>query len=118
MTFLNRMGVAVANFVVPLTGAGPTNFGGRGKRKCHIPHLPLTLGQYGAAVAVTCGPTLGDLIANAPLFGVCNSAFFKTGRAPNSRYAVCLIDYEWTDETDGRPGSADSKEARSLTTHD
>jgi len=117
MTFLNRMGVVVANLYTQLTGAGSTNFGGRGKRKCHIPQLPLTLGQYHAAVAVTRGPELADLIPNALLFEVSSSAYFKTDHAPNSRYAVCLIDYEWTHETDGRPGSADSKEARSLTTH-
>jgi hypothetical protein len=89
MIFLGRVGVAVANFDMQLTG--PTNLGGRGKRKCHIPHFPLTLGQYRAAVAVTCRPTLADLIANALLFGVCNSAFFKTGGTPNLHHAACLI---------------------------
>jgi len=55
MTFPDRMSVAVANF------------GGWGKRKCHIPHLPLTLGQHRVAAAVTCGPELADLITNALL---------------------------------------------------
>ncbi len=76
------------------------------------------LNRMGVALAVTCGPELADLIPITLLFEVSRRAFFKTGRAPNSRYALCLIDYEWTLEMDGRPSSADSKEARSLTTHD
>ena len=116
VTFLNRMGVPVRTSYMQLAGADSTTFGGRGKGKCHLPYLPLTLGHY--CVAVTCGPALVDLIPNALLFEGSGSAFFKTGPTPNSRYAVYLIDYERTHETDGRPASADPKEAGSLAAHD
>jgi lipopolysaccharide transport system ATP-binding protein len=95
LTLFNQLGTAVANFNMDLTGFLPDTLASRGKFFCRIPVLPLPLGEYRGAVAVSVGGRMTDLVPNALLFRVESSTFFATGRTPDAQYSACLVDHTW-----------------------
>lgn len=99
----NFHGTAVASFDMDLTGYQVDGIGARGAFACHVPSLPLPLGEYRGGVSVHAGGRLADDVPNAVEFRVESSAFFPTGRTPRLQYATCLIAHEWRHEVDGAP---------------
>lgn len=93
-TLYNQFGTAVANFNMDLTGYIPEGLGRRGKFICHVPNVPLPLGEYRGAVAAYVGGRQTDYVPNAVLFRVESSTFFATGRTPPSYY-TCLVAHDW-----------------------
>jgi lipopolysaccharide transport system ATP-binding protein len=93
-TLHNQFGTAVANFNMDLTGYIPEELGRRGRFICHVPNLPLPLGEYRGAVAAYVGGRQTDYVPNAVLFRVESSTFFATGRTPPPYY-TCLVAHDW-----------------------
>ncbi len=94
-TIYNHLGTGVANFAMDLTDYVAEGLGPFGKFVCRVPSLPLPLGEYRGAVAVSVGERPTDLIPNAILFRVESSTFFPTGRTPEVQYSACLVHHQW-----------------------
>jgi hypothetical protein len=101
----NHLGIAAASFDMNLTGYLPEGLGSRGRFTCHVPKLPLPLGEYRGAVEVIVAGRMADYVPNAVLFHVESSTFFDTGRTPNARYGACLVDHRWEHEIEPVPNS-------------
>ncbi|HLA81302.1 MAG TPA: ABC transporter ATP-binding protein, partial [Thermoleophilia bacterium] len=97
-TLYNQLGTAVANFNMDLTGYVAEGLGPQGKFICRVPTLPLPLGEYRGAVAVSVGGRTADLLPNVLVFTVESSTFFPTGRAPSPQYSACLVTHDWRHE--------------------
>ena len=95
MTIYNQYGAAVSNFNTSITNFIPRTNGNEGVVMCYIPELPLPLGTYRVAIAISNKEKMTDHLPNALVFDVVSSTFFKTGLTPNLRYASCLIKHEW-----------------------
>ena len=95
LTLYNHLGTAVANLNMDLTGFLPDDLASRGKFICRIPALPLPLGEYRGAVAVSVGGRMTDHVPNALLFRVESSTFFPSGRTPDAQYSACLVEHAW-----------------------
>jgi len=97
-TLYNHFGTAVANFSMSLTGFILDRLQPRGKIVCHLPTLPLPLGEYRGALQVDVGGRLEDRVPNAVLFRVASSTFFPTGRSPAPQNGACLVAHVWRHE--------------------
>jgi lipopolysaccharide transport system ATP-binding protein len=97
-TIFNHLGVAVSNFDMKLTNFFINDLKDEGRFTCHIPNLPLPVGQYRIAVAVLVDGQRADLIPNALVFDVSSSTFFRTGRTPDIRYCSSMIAHHWQHE--------------------
>ena len=94
----NHLGTAVANFDMNLTGHISKPLGPRGKFVCHVPILPLPLGQYRGAITAHAGGQWTDHVPNGILFEVASSTFFTTGRTPTPQWSACLVAHDWRDD--------------------
>jgi lipopolysaccharide transport system ATP-binding protein len=101
LTLFNQLGTAVANFNMDLTGFIPDGLAATGRFICRIPALPLPLGEYRGAVAVSVGGRMTDLVPNAVLFRVESSTFFISGRTPDAQYSACLVAHAWDHDRGG-----------------
>lgn len=95
ITIYNQFGVAVSNFDMKLTNYISDGLSSEGTFRCIIPNLPLPIGRYRIAVAVQVDGKDADKIANALVFDVKSSTFFKSGRTPQIRYCSCMIEHHW-----------------------
>jgi lipopolysaccharide transport system ATP-binding protein len=95
LTLYNHLGTAVANLNMDLMGFLPDHLAASGKFICRIPALPLPLGEYRGAVAVSVGGRMTDHVPNALVFRVESSTFFPTGRTPDAQYSACLVEHTW-----------------------
>lgn len=97
-TLHNDWGTAAANFHMDLTGYIPEGLPPRGRFICHIPILPLPLGEYRGAIVVRAGGRQTDIVPNAVFFRVASSTFFPTGRTPPPQFGACLVAHDWRHE--------------------
>lgn len=94
-TIFNSNGVAVTNIHTGLTEDQYDNYPERGVAECTIQKLPLAIGDYRIAVALSVLGERRDLISNAIQFSVIDSAFFGGPRVPPSAYCMVYIDHSW-----------------------
>ena len=94
-TIHNQLGVPVANFDMGLTNFAVDHLAGEGKFICHIPNLPLPIGQYRIDVGVHINQTYTDSIPNAFIFDVSSSVFHSTPHTPKIKHGSCMIEHEW-----------------------
>ena len=111
-TLYNQLGTGVANFNMDLTGYVAEGLGPRGRFICRVPTLPLPLGEYRGAVAVSVGGRMTDLLPNVLVFTVENSTFFPTGRAPSPQYSACLVSHDWRHEPPATPDVVEERADR------
>ncbi|HEY9709637.1 MAG TPA: ABC transporter ATP-binding protein [Oculatellaceae cyanobacterium] len=97
-TIYNQFGVPVANFDMELTDFTVDQLASEGKFICHIPNLPLPLGQYRIDVGIHVNQTYSDIIPNAFVFDVSSSVFHNTPHTPKIKYGSCLIEHHWQHE--------------------
>ncbi len=99
----NQLGVAVSCFDFSLSYGLVERLGSGGVFTCHIPNLPLPIGQYYVNIKLEVNGEEADLVPNALVFDVDNSNFFKSGQTPQLRFCSCLIQHTWTQETELEP---------------
>ncbi len=99
----NQLQVPVSWFDLSLSDGLVEPLGSGGVFTCHIPNLPLPIGQYYVNIKLEVNGEEADLVPNALVFRVDNSEFFKSGRTPRLRFCTCLIHHTWTQETDPEP---------------
>lgn len=100
-TIFNQMGIAVTHCSVESSGQSFNVPRGRGQVICHIPKLPLPLGQYKISAAAYDDRGKLDWIATACIFNVQASNFFKAPFVPPIRYSTALVEHSWQLMTDG-----------------
>jgi lipopolysaccharide transport system ATP-binding protein len=95
LTIFNQMGIAVTHCSVETSGQSFNVGKGKGRVVCHIPKLPLPLGQY--KIATAAADDIGELdwIPTACIFNVETSKFFKTSFVPPIRYSTALVEHNW-----------------------
>ena len=98
MTIFNHLGIAITHFNMSLANYTIEKLGAGGTFLCHVPKLPLPIGQYRIAVAVHVDEQATDHIPNALMFEVDSSTFFKNGRTPPANYCACMVDHDWRHE--------------------
>ena len=102
-TIYNQLGVAVSCFDFLLSYGRVEQLGSGGVFTCHIPNLPLPIGQYYIVIKLdVCGEE-ADFVPRALVFDVNNSIFFKSGQTPPLRFGTCLIQHTWTQEAEPEP---------------
>ncbi|MCB0164422.1 MAG: ABC transporter ATP-binding protein [Anaerolineae bacterium] len=94
-TIYNQFGVPVANFDMNLTNFMVDHLVEEGKFICHIPNLPLPVGQYRIDVGIHINRTYADSIPNALIFDVSSSVFHNTPHTPKIKYGSCLVEHTW-----------------------
>lgn len=99
MVIYNQYGVAVASFDCLFTQAEALELTEKGKLICHIPNLPLPIGQYRVLVVIGAGGRLADSIPNAIVFEVESSVFFKSAYPPQAERSACMVLHEWRHQT-------------------
>jgi lipopolysaccharide transport system ATP-binding protein len=95
LTIFNRMGVAVTNFDVGLNGKPFQIPKGEWKAICHVPKLPLPIGNYKISIAASDDIGKLDHVSTACIFDVETSSFYKNNRTPSMRYSTALVDHNW-----------------------
>ena len=96
-TIYNERGTAVAHFHVDSTGQTFFLAEGKGRVICHIPKLPLPLGQYRIAIAAQDNKKdQYDHLSTACVFDVQASSFFKTSFVPKMQISAALVEHSWT----------------------
>jgi lipopolysaccharide transport system ATP-binding protein len=95
MTISNHLGVAVTNLNMQLTNYTPGELGAKGTFVCHIPNLPLPIGQYRVAVGLNMNRQVIDHIPNALVFNVESSVFYSGTQTPDLNYCACMVSHEW-----------------------
>ena len=103
LTLFNHLGTAVTSLDMDLTGFVPHGLGPAGRFTCHVPNLPLPVGEYRGGVEIYVGGRLADLVPNAVLFRVESSTFFPTGRTTGAQHGACLVAHTWEHEPAGVP---------------
>jgi lipopolysaccharide transport system ATP-binding protein len=96
----NQLGVAVSWFDFALSHGVVERLGSGGVFTCHVPNLPLPIGQYYVNIKLEVNGEEADFVPDALVFNVDNSEFFKSGRTPQLRFCACLIQHRWTQETE------------------
>jgi len=96
----NQLGVAVSCFDFWLSHGLIERLGGSGVFTCHIPDLPLPIGQYYVNVKLEVNGEEADLVPRALVFNVDSSNFFKSGHTPQLRFCTSLIHHTWTQQTE------------------
>jgi lipopolysaccharide transport system ATP-binding protein len=94
----NQLGVAVSWFDFALSHGLVERLGSGGVFTCHIPNLPLPIGQYSVNIQLVVNGEVADFVPHALLFNVDNSNFFNSGQTPPLRFCTCLIHHTWTQE--------------------
>lgn len=94
-TIFNQMGIAVTHCSVEASGRCFNVPQGKGRVVCHIPKLPLPLGQYKIAAAAYDDVEELDWIPTACIFNVEASHFFQTPFVPPIRYSTALVEHSW-----------------------
>jgi lipopolysaccharide transport system ATP-binding protein len=93
----NQNGVLVADLGSQYVGFD-ADLNQRGVLRCHVPSLPLPLGNYRIFVWIASDAGLADAIPNAAIFDVQSSVFYDSVRTPTVKDCACLIQYEWRHE--------------------
>jgi lipopolysaccharide transport system ATP-binding protein len=99
----NQLGVAVSWFDFSLSHGLVERLGSCGVFTCHIPDLPLPMGQYSVNILLQVNGEDADFVPHALLFNVDSSNFFKSGQTPPLRFCTCLIHHTWTQVTEPEP---------------
>lgn len=94
-TIFNQMGIAVTHCNVDSCGRFFDLPRGSGKMVCHIPRLPLPLGQYKIAAAARDDRGELDWVPTACIFNIESSNFFETSFVPPIRYSTALVEHSW-----------------------
>jgi hypothetical protein len=94
----NQLGVAVSWFDFGLSHGLVERLGSGGVFTCHIPNLPLPIGQYSVNIQLVVNGEVADFVPHALLFNVDNSNFFNSGQTPPLRFCTCLIHHTWNQE--------------------
>jgi len=94
-TIFNEIGIAVTHCSVESSGEYFNVPAGKGRVICHIPRLPLPLGQYKIAAAAYDDIGKLDWVPTACIFDVQASHFFKVPFVPPMRYSTALVDHSW-----------------------
>ena len=94
-TIFNQMGIAVTHCSVESSGEHFNIPEGKGRIVCHIPRLPLPLGQYKVAASALDDIGKLDWVPTACIFDVQASQFFKVPFVPPMRYSTALVDHCW-----------------------
>jgi lipopolysaccharide transport system ATP-binding protein len=94
-TIFNQMGIAVTHCHVKANGQVYNVLKGEGKIICHIPKLPLPLGNYKIAIAASDKFGTLDRVSTACIFDIETSNFYKTQFTPPMRYSTALVDHCW-----------------------
>jgi lipopolysaccharide transport system ATP-binding protein len=102
-TIFNQLGVAVTCFDFSLSYGLVEQLGSGGVFTCHIPNLPLPIGQYYIVIKLEVNGEEADFVPHALVFNVNNSNFFKSGQTPPLRFCTCLIQHTWTQEAEPEP---------------
>jgi lipopolysaccharide transport system ATP-binding protein len=105
MKIYNYDGVAVADFDSRYTGFDVEALSATGSLTCHIPNLPLPIGEYRVHVWFGVRGQLADAIPNAMVFRVESSVFYDSVRAPAAKDCACMIAHEWR-HADGESAQA------------
>ncbi|MCG3209410.1 MAG: Vitamin B12 import ATP-binding protein BtuD [Anaerolineae bacterium] len=95
LTIYNQQGVAVTNCHVQTQAKKFKIKKGQGKIICHIPKLPLPLGQYKIAVATSDNFGSMDWAPTACIFDVEASVFFETLYLPPMQHSTALVEHSW-----------------------
>jgi hypothetical protein len=95
MTIYNQMGVAVTNFDVKLTGMAFQIPKGEWKAICHIPKLPLPIGNYKISIGAFDDIGKLDHVSTACIFDIETSNFYKNNCTPPMRFSTALVDHDW-----------------------
>jgi hypothetical protein len=95
LTIFNQMGVAVTNFDVGLNGKPFKILKGEWKAICHIPKLPLPIGNYKISIAASDDIGKLDAVPTACIFDIETSSFYKNNCTPPMRYSTALVDHNW-----------------------
>jgi lipopolysaccharide transport system ATP-binding protein len=95
LTIFNQMGIAVTHCNVGINGHLYQVPKGEGKVICHIPKLPLPLGNY--KVSIVASDNIGNLdaVPTACIFDIETSNFFKNQFTPPMRFSTALVDHSW-----------------------
>ena len=99
----NQLGVAVSCFDFSLNHGLVEQLGDSGVFTCHIPNLPLPIGQYYIVVRIEVSQEAADFVPHALVFDVVNSNFFKSGQTPPLRFCACLVDHTWSQQAKLEP---------------
>jgi lipopolysaccharide transport system ATP-binding protein len=94
----NQLGVAVSWFDFALSHGFVERLGSGGVFTCHIPDLPLPIGQYSVNIQLVVNGEVADFVPHALLFDVDSSNFFNSGQTPPLRFCTCLIHHTWSQE--------------------
>ncbi|HOE67366.1 MAG TPA: ABC transporter ATP-binding protein [Candidatus Hydrogenedentes bacterium] len=95
MTIYNYLGIAATSFNTRVSRTELSGLGETGTFRCHVPVLPLPLGQFRVAVAVHSNTATEDLIPNVLLFDVVSSTFYEGGGTPDPRYCTVMVQAHW-----------------------
>ncbi|MFC1676091.1 ABC transporter ATP-binding protein [Planctomycetota bacterium] len=95
LTIFNQMGIAVTHCSVETSQQRFSVGYGKGRIVCHIPKLPLPLGQYKVAVAAYDDLGKLDWVPTACIFNVEASNFFEMPFVPPMRYSTALVEHCW-----------------------
>ncbi|HEY6103720.1 MAG TPA: ABC transporter ATP-binding protein [bacterium] len=93
----NQNGVLVADLGSQYVGFD-ADLSERGVLRCHVPSLPLPLGNYRIFVWIATDGGMADAIPNAAIFDVQSSVFYDSVRTPTVKDGACLIQYAWRHE--------------------
>ncbi|MCD6598378.1 MAG: ABC transporter ATP-binding protein [Bacteroidales bacterium] len=96
LTIYNQMGIAVIHCHVKANEQIYNVLKGEGRIICHIPKLPLPMGNYKIDIAAKDNFGALDRVSAACIFDVETSRFYKTQFTPPMRFSATLIDYSWT----------------------
>jgi lipopolysaccharide transport system ATP-binding protein len=100
MKIHNQFGVVVADFHSLYTGVD-LELAERGTLRCHIPSLPLPIGNYRVSAWMTVYGRITDTIPSAALFDVQSSVFFEGLRTPTAQDCASQVLHEWRHEASG-----------------
>ena len=94
-TVYNGLGAAVFHLNFDLTQFRSGPLGRTGSFTCRVPSLPLPPARYRIAAGLDADGASADHIPAALYFDVASSVFFNTGRTPDTKYSMVMVDHEW-----------------------
>lgn len=95
LNIYNDRGAIVTSGHTELTNPDLGKLSRRGTLLCKISRLPLTIGTYRVAVAISADNVETDVVPAAAVFDVVSSVYYPTGRAMTAGTAAFLLDHEW-----------------------
>jgi lipopolysaccharide transport system ATP-binding protein len=95
LNIYNDAGVAVCAAHTYLTRPDLPPLARRGRFRCRLRRLPLTVGSYRVALAMQIDGKTADHLSRAASIDVAASVFYPTGRALDSQTAAFLLDHAW-----------------------